>query len=135
VPPPKLAKALARILGVVLLILGLISFLPNPLIGEDGYFAANPMHGALYMLVALTLVAFSVKGESMAAAGLYFSGILFLALGVLGYRELEPYPYGKVTIFGIILYSHSDMWLSFALSAVLFVSGKMNTASRQIIRD
>lgn len=134
-PPPKLAKALARILGVVLLIFGIASFLPNPLIGEDGYFAANPVHGALYILVALTLMVFSMKGETMAATGLYFSGVLFLALGILGYRELDPHPYGNVSLFGVILYSHSDMWLSFALSAVLFVSGKMNTASRQIIRD
>ena len=134
-PPPKLAKALSRILGAVLLLLGLTSFLPNPLIGEDGYFAVNAMHGALYILVAITLAVFSIKGESMAAAGLYFSGILFLSLGIIGYRELDPHPYGNVSIFGVILYSHSDMWLNFGLAAVLLISGKMNTASRQIIRD
>jgi hypothetical protein len=43
------------------------------LIGEDGYFAANPIHGALYILVALTLTMFSMKGETMAAAGLVCS--------------------------------------------------------------
>jgi hypothetical protein len=134
-PPPKLAKALARILGLVLLVLGLFSFLPNPLVGENGYFAANLIHAALFGTAGLILLAFSLKGESIAAAGLYFTGILFLALGVLGYRELDPHPYGNVNIFGVILYSHSDMWLDFALTGILFVSGKLNTSSRQIIRD
>lgn len=57
-PPPKLAKALARILGVVLLIAGLLSALPNPLMGETGYFAANLAHGALYSAAGLILLGF-----------------------------------------------------------------------------
>jgi len=134
-PPPKLAKALARILGVVLLIVGFLSGLPNPLVGEAGYFAANLAHGALYGAAGLILLGFSLKGESIAAAGLYLTGILFLALGIVGYRELDPHPYGNVSIFGVILYSHSDMWLDFALCAIFIVSGKLNTSSRQVIRD
>ena len=134
-PPPKLAKALARILSIVLLVAGLLSALPNPFVGENGYFAANLAHGALYGAAGLILLAFSLKGESIAAAGLYLTGVLFLALGIVGYRELDPHPYGNVSIFGVILYSHSDMWLDFALTAILFVGGKLNTSSRQLIHD
>ncbi len=44
--PPKLPKTLTRILGVILLVVGLLSALPNPFVGENGYFAANLAHGA-----------------------------------------------------------------------------------------
>ncbi len=134
-PPPKLAKTLARILGLFLILFGVISYLPNPWVGEDGYFAANLIHGGLFVAVGLLLLAFSIKGETIAATGLYLTGAVFLALGILGYRELDPHPYGNVNIFGVILYSHSDMWLDFGLTGILFLSGLMNTSSRQIIRD
>ena len=58
-----------------------------------------------------------------------------LLFGIVGYRELDPHPNGNVNIFGVILYSHSDIWLDFGLCAIFIVSGKLNTSSRQVIRD
>ena len=135
VPPPKIAKALAQLLSVVLCLFGVSTFLPNPLTGEDGYFAANATHAILYIVVALALFAFTTKGESTAALGLYTVSVVFLVLAIAGYLQLDSRPYGNVTLFGVILYSHSDLWLDVGLTGILFVSGRMNTSSRQVLRD
>ena len=107
--PPKVAKALARLLIVVLFLFGVSTFLRNPLAGENGYFAANATHGILYIVVALVLFAFTTKTESTAAPGLYTVSVVFLVLAIAGYLQLDSRPYGNVTLFGVMLYSHSDL--------------------------
>lgn len=51
-PPPKIAKNFAQIFGVVLVVLSVFAFLPNPLFGEAGYFSANASHAAINMPLA-----------------------------------------------------------------------------------
>jgi hypothetical protein len=62
-PPPKVAKALAQILSVLLLIFGAYSFVPNPLVGETGIFAVNAAHAGVFIVLAVLLFAFHQEGR------------------------------------------------------------------------
>jgi hypothetical protein len=135
-PPPKIAKALAQILSILLLVFGAYSFVPNPLVGETGIFAANAAHAGVFIALAVLLFAFTRKGESTAAAGLYGVGVIFVFLGIIGHLALNAQPFvTNAQVFGAILYSRTDVWLDAGLAAVMIVSGMMNTSRRQILKD
>jgi hypothetical protein len=135
-PPPKIAKALAQILSVLLLIFGAYSFVPNPLVGETAIFAVNGAHAGVFMALAVLLFAFTRKGESTAAAGLYGVGAIFVFLAIVGHLALNAQPFvANAEVFGAILYSRSDVWLDAGLAAALVLSWMMNTSKRQILKD
>ena len=134
-PPPKIAKILAQALGVILLIVCVLCFIPNPLFGDEGIFAADAGHGAMLASFGLILLAFSTKGESTAAMGLWGVAALCMAVALLGSNELSPRPFGKASIFGIVQVNRADIWLHLSLGAALFIAGFLNTSRRQVIRD
>jgi hypothetical protein len=135
-PPPKIATGLARILSVLLLVFGAYSFVPNPLVGETGLFAVNAAHAGVLMILAVLLFAFTRKGESTAAAGLYLVGAMFVFLGIVGHLALNAQVFvANTRLFGAILYSRTDVWLDAGLATVLILSGMMNTSRRQILKD
>src|SRR5258708_6847010 len=136
-PPPKIARNLARVMSVVFLLFGLYSFVPNPLAGENGIFAMNAAHAGVFIFLAVVLFAFTRKGESTAAVGLYGVSTIFVFLAFVGHLALNAQPFltTDTQLFGMILYSRSDVWLDTGLAVVLIVSGTMNTSRRQILKD
>ena len=66
-PPPQVAKILARTLGVLLIVLALVGFIPNPLIGASGYFRTDTILNAVLAGIGILLLSYTTKGESPAA--------------------------------------------------------------------
>ena len=95
-PPPKVAKMLARIAGCLLILMGLIAFVPNSLIGAAGLFRTDMYLNAILIVLGLMLLAFTTKGEATAATGLYFTGMAAFAVAMVGYVYLSDYPSGGV---------------------------------------
>ena len=134
-PPPKIAKLLSQIIGVLLVLACFLTFLPNPILGEDGAFAADTGHAILLAAFGVILLAFSTKGESTAAMGLWGVAMLCLAAAILGWNELSSRPFGKASVFGVVLFNRADIWLHLSLAGTLVVGGFLNTARHQVIRD
>ncbi len=135
-PPPKVAKNLARIMGVLFLLLGLLAFLPNPVIGAIGYFRTDTALNCVLLLFAALLLSSTTKGESTAATGLYLVAMLAFALASLGFVTLLDQPEGAaVKLLDLILCNQQDVWLFSGTAVVLLICGLMNTSSRQIVRD
>ncbi|MBI2685704.1 MAG: hypothetical protein HYX27_05270 [Acidobacteria bacterium] len=135
-PPPKVAKNLARVMGILLILLGLIAMLPNPVVGAEGYFRMNLYLDSLLILFGAVLLAFTSKGESTAATGLYFVAMASLAVAVVGHAYLSDYPSGgEVKLWDLVVCNQEDVYLMGAMAAVLVICGMMNTSSRQVIND
>ena len=135
-PPPKVAKLFARSAGVALIVAALVSLLPNPILGEEAYFVTNAAHSGLLALLGVMMVVFSFTGESVAAMGLYLGGMIFLGIAILGYQVVDQNSFGNIAnLFGLIAFSRSDIWLDVGMAVLLFMGGRMNTSSRQIIRE
>lgn len=135
-PPTKVAKLLARIMGVLILLLGLAAFVSNPIIGDVGYFRTDVFLNSVIVLFGLVLLLFSTKGEGLAATGLYFVGMAAFALAIIGHVYLSDYPSGGVVkLFDSVTCNPEDVWLLGGMAVVLTMCGMFNTSSRQIVRD
>ena len=76
-------KTFALILGVVLLLVGVLGFINNPLVGDDGLFGTNMYQDVLHLIAGAFGVYVGTKGMGPGFnMTLGWSGI---ALGVLGF--------------------------------------------------
>ena len=110
------------IIGVLFLIVGLLGFIPNPIVGttENVIFHADSLHsiihiasGALFILVGLALPA-SAPGFMM------LFGIVYLFLGVLGLINIGTS--GEGTLLGFLHVNGADNILHVALGIVIFLA-------------
>jgi hypothetical protein len=123
-------------MGLLLILLALIAFLPNPLIGADGYFKTDMILNAVLAAVGVLLLSFTTKGEGTAATGLFFGAMFLLALAAVGYVQLSEYPSGMaVKLFNLVACNFEVVYLFGGTGLVLALCGMMNTSSRQVIRD
>jgi hypothetical protein len=115
------AKAYAAVVGAVLVAVGLLGFLPNPIVSSapDALFATNAAHNAVHVgtgLIAL-YVAFGLRGESQ-ANGVSAFGALYAAIFVLAL--VDPRLFG---LFGDAPANNADHVLHAALAVSALAVG------------
>lgn len=117
------AKNVALLFGFVFIAVGVLGFVDNPIIGEspDAIFHADQFHnfvhigsGVLFILVALAATS-AVKGFMV------LFGLVYLALGVIGYLNFGKEGAGKV--LGILHVNAADNYLHIALGVVILIAG------------
>jgi len=135
-PPPKVAVNLARVMGILFILLALIGCLPNPLIGAEGYFSTDLILNGVLGGIGIFLLLFTTKGEATAATGLYFGAMFAFAVAVVGYTQMPDGPSGMVVkLFDMVACNLQSIYLIGAMGVILVICGMMNTSSRQVIRD
>lgn len=105
------------VLGVVFVLVGLLGFIPNPLVSEDGLFAVNPAHNIVHLAsgLALLLGAFALDQSQMA---LKVVGIVYGLIAILGLFSGDM-------LLGIIHINGADRGLHILLAIVLISAGWM----------
>lgn len=76
-------KTFALILGVVLLLVGVLGFIDNPLVGDNGLFGTNTMQDVLHLIAGAFGVYVGTKG--MGPGFNMTIGWIGIVLGVLGF--------------------------------------------------
>lgn len=123
-------------MGVLMIVLALVGFIPNSLIGTEGYFRTDAILNAVLAVIGLFLLAFTTKGENTAATGLYFGAMLAIAPAAVGWVGLSDYPEGAaVKLWDMVVCNIQTAYLLGGTGILLAICGMMNTSSRQIIRD
>ena len=59
-------KRLAMIFGAIFILVGLLGFVSNPLVGPDGFFMTNGAHNIAHLLIGAVLVFASTQTERAA---------------------------------------------------------------------
>jgi hypothetical protein len=110
------AKTAAIVLGVVFLAVGVLGFIPNPLISPTGLFVVNPLHNLVHLVSGAVLLAgaYTSLGASLA---LKIIGVVYAAVAVLGLLS------GGTMLLGLIAVNHADHWLHVALAVVILAAG------------
>jgi hypothetical protein len=118
----NLAKTYAAVIGIVLVVVGLIGFIGNPIVGPTGIFATNAVHNIVHLLTgAIALyIAFGGLAPAQQATWLIGLGVLYLVIGVL--VVVSPTLFG---LFGDAPANAADHVLHFALGIVSLVIGYM----------
>jgi len=118
-----MAKTLAKIFGAVFILVGLLGFISNGIVGAAGIFQTNMAHDIAHILIGLILVLAS-KDSMRAALWLKIFGVVYLLLAVLGFMALK----GGVesgSMLGFITVNGADNWLHIVLGVVLLIAGMM----------
>jgi len=115
-----MTKRLTTIFGVILLLLGVLGFVSNPLIGTDALFAADGTHNLMHAVLGAVLLGIVSWYPTSPSLGLRLIGGLLIILGIIG---LVSVPTLGGTLLGIFYTNGAYNWLHIALGAsMLFAS-------------
>jgi hypothetical protein len=70
--------------GVLFLLVGLLGFVSNPLIGADALFATDGLHNVLHILLGLFLLGVDRWSKATTVYWLKIVGALLFLLGIIG---------------------------------------------------
>jgi Domain of unknown function (DUF4383) len=113
------ARTAAFVLGIVLLIVGVLGYIPNPLVSPTGLFVVNQMHNLFHIVsgIFLLLGVYSSLGPNLA---LKILGVVYAIVAVLGFVMMKG---GDGLMFGIIAMNMMDHWLHVVLAIVILAAG------------
>lgn len=110
-------RFISLLFGITFVIVGIIGFIPNPLIAQEGLFEVNYVHNSVHILLGLTFIIGALKFpgyESRLLKLLGFGGLAVTALGFMTSGDM---------MLGIIHVNQADHWLHLGLGLVVLASG------------
>jgi hypothetical protein len=84
-----MGKKTAMILGWVLLVVGVLGFISNPLVGEGALFEADGTGNIVHLVSGIVLLWVAYKAAAKAGMVLKVLGAVYLILAVLGFAGME----------------------------------------------
>lgn len=109
-----MAKKLAMVFGVIFVIVGLLGFVSNPIVGKDALFHTDMVHNIVHLAVGVVMILMAGKAGRLA---LNLFGAIYLLLAVLGFVM------GEGKLLGIMEINQADNWLHLVLGVVLLGAG------------
>ncbi len=109
-----MAKKLAMVFGVIFVLVGLLGFVSNPLVGATGYFHTDMIHNIIHLVVGVLML---VMAGSMATLALNLFGAVYVLLAIVGFVQ------GGDMLLGFVAYNSADNWLHLVLGVVLLAAG------------
>ncbi|MEO5924994.1 MAG: hypothetical protein ABIR70_14330 [Bryobacteraceae bacterium] len=129
----KIAKTLALVAGVALIVIGVLAFLPMGIVGPGGMMIRYAGTPYIHIVSGVLLLIASTMGESWAAFGLYMVAALQALICGVGYASQDRV--GTANLFDVLRLTRADLVFHGVLAVTLAIFGKMNTARQQLIWD
>ncbi|MBU6323688.1 MAG: DUF4383 domain-containing protein [Patescibacteria group bacterium] len=111
-----MAKTLAIIAGIVVIVVGLLGFFANPLVGAGALFVTNTALDVLYIIIGIILLVVAFMATQQSALWLKIMGVVYLVLMVLGFLMGTP-------VLGFLEVNAATNWLHLILGIVLVAAG------------
>jgi hypothetical protein len=110
------ARTAAFVIGVVFLIVGVLGYVPNPIVGPTGLFLTNPLHNIIHIAsgIVLLLGVYTGLGSSMA---LKIVGVVYGLVAICGFFMVMDNMMVGVAI------NEADKWLHVVLAVVILAAG------------
>jgi hypothetical protein len=103
------------IIGIVFIVVGVLGFIPNPIISADGLFVVNAAHNFVHLISGAVILAGVYSFGS--ALGLKIIGVVYALVAVLGLIM------GGDMLLGMIAMNMADHWLHVVLAVVILLAG------------
>lgn len=103
------------ILGIVFILVGILGFIPNPIVSPTGLFVVNTAHNLVHLVSGAVILA-GVYSFG-AALGLKIIGVVYAIVAILGLIM------GTDMLLGVIAINTADHWLHVALAVVILGAG------------
>jgi hypothetical protein len=112
------ADTVAKTLGAIFIIVGILGFIPNPLVSERGFFEVNGFHNIVHLATGAILLA--SPWYDMPAMTLRVFGIIYAIITFLGFVSLRS--------LDVLSINHPDNWLHLVLALIMLWAGFAATA-------
>lgn len=109
-----MAKKLAMLFGVVFVLVGILGFISNPIVGANGFFVTDTIHNIIHLLVGVLMLMAASKMPNMVMKTF---GAVYVLLAILGFIE------GGTKLLGFVAYNAADNWLHLVLGIILLILG------------
>jgi hypothetical protein len=116
-----MAKTLAIVFGIVFVLVGILGFIPNPLVGTGAIFEADTLHNLVHLVIGLILLAVAFWSPMQSALWLKIMGFVYLVVAILGFLLVS----GTGELLGLVSINPADNWLHIVLAIVLLAAGYM----------
>jgi Domain of unknown function (DUF4383) len=117
-----MAKTLAMVFGVVFVLVGLLGFVGNPIVGTTGLFETDGLHNIVHLLVGIILIVVAATAAQMSSMTLKIVGVVYLLLAVVGFVTEGGGP-----LLGLVTANVADTYLHLVLGAVILIAGFAST--------
>jgi hypothetical protein len=116
-------KTAALILGLIFLAVGLLGFVPNPIVGEshDALFHADAVHNGVHIVSGILFLLVALAAPARAGLFLKVFGVVYLLLGILGMATIGSE--GMTELLGFLPVNGPDNYLHIGLGIVIFLAG------------
>jgi hypothetical protein len=109
-----MTKNIMYVLGIVLILVGLLGFFNNPVLG---IFATDALHNIVHLASGLLAVILASRGEDQARKAALVLGIVYALVTILGFLSSGD------KILGLITYNGADNYLHLLLAVVFLIFG------------
>lgn len=116
-----LAVQFSWVLAVVFILVGILGFFPNPLVGEGAIFHTDMMHNIVHLASGVVALIVAMTSEKASIMYLYIFGAVYLLVTILGFMMLKGAE--SVSLLGLLEINAYDNWLHLVLGVVIFGMG------------
>lgn len=115
-----MAKRLAMVYGAMFVLVALLGFVPNPIIGRDGLFMTNAAHDLVHLLLGAMLLVAATRTEGASVTTMLVVGAIYGLLALLGFAQIGTE--GHTNLLGVAHINGADNWLHLTLAVLLIGS-------------
>src|ERR671913_164649 len=108
------AKTAALTIGAIFILIGLLGFTNNPIVGEadKAIFHADTMHNWVHIISGVLFVLVALAAPTSASIVLIIFGIVYTIIGIIGFVSIGSE--GMGTVLGILHVNGADNFLHVA---------------------
>lgn len=110
-------RNITLIFGITFILVGVIGFIPNPLVAPNGLFAVNAVHNLIHIVLGSAFLLGAARFKGREDKVLKFFGLGGLAVTAVGFLTRGD------MMLGIIHVNPADHWLHLGLGLVVLAAG------------
>lgn len=105
-----------KVFGWIFLVIGILGFFSNPIVGSGAWFHADFNHNLVHLLTGLIMLWVAYKAMDRARTTLKTFGWIYLIIAILGFFLVS----GTGTLLGLVEINGTDNWLHLVLAVIFF---------------
>ena len=117
-----MTKNITVAFGIVFILVGILGFIPNPIVGSTGIFETDLGHNLVHLAAGVILLFAGMQSEQLARLGLRVFGAVYLLVGLAGFAVVDS-AVGHGSLLNLVHLNSADNWLHIALGVVLIGIG------------
>ncbi len=126
-----MAKTPTLIFSVILMLLGILGFTSNSLIGANALFVADSAQNLIHLILGAILLVVALWASDSLAFWLKVIGAVLFLLGLIG---LITVPSVGGSLLGIAASNGASDWLHLILGATIYITGMYGISPTQSLR-